>query len=84
MVTRMLFCTTGTCREVSQANWTLEGSEEEHEPHITDVCRDWRNALLAVRGELQHTTGSWLRDLSDLPAQGLCDSANWLLRNHSW
>ena len=35
-------------------------------------------------GELQHTTGSWLRDLSDLPAQGLCDSANWLLRNHSW
>ena len=46
----MLLCTTGTCREVSQANWTLEGSEEEHEPHITDVCRDWRNALLAVMG----------------------------------
>ena len=84
MVTRMLFCTTGTCREVSQANWTREGSEEEHEPRITHVCRDWRNALLAVKGELQHTTGARLRDLSDLSAQGLCDSANWLLRNHSW
>lgn len=57
-LTRIFFCTTGTCREMSKANCTLEGSKDESEPHIAGgVHRGWRSTLLAVREELQHRTG---------------------------
>ena len=57
-LTRIFFCTTGTCREMSKANCTLEGSKDESEPHITGgVHSGWRSTLLAVREELQHRTG---------------------------